>query len=379
MIVFIESIPTPYLVARFNVINKVFGGKIVVLFQASGDINRHWKQFPKIKFKYKILTDFPLRLGGKDIVTLHINTEILSYLSSNKRAIKRVVCCGWDTPTLWLATLWSIQNKVPYTIWAGSTEYELSWRRTVTHPLVKWIVAHADSFICYGKRSHDYQVGLGAESHQIDTFINSIDTSFFKLKANTEHRRIASLRRKFDIPQNSLVFLYVGQLIERKGVGALVESFASLLETFPNIQLVVVGKGPLEKDLKAPICQKFSERVTFIGHVEYNELPSIYAMSDVFILPSVEEVWGLVVNEAMACGLPVLVSKNAGCVDDLVLSGVNGYVFTPSALGISNALKKVASLPSSRLKKMGRESLRIISRHSDLKSARLLQVRWGEE
>ena len=103
----------------------------------------------------------------------------------------------------------------------------------------------------------------------------------------------------------------------------------------------------------------------FTGHKKADELPPLYAFAGCFVLPSTREPWGLVVNEAMACGLPVLVSERCGCAEDLVVAESNGFTFNPSrALELTHYLHQISGLTSVQRTLMGKASARIIRNYS---------------
>lgn len=115
-------------------------------------------------------------------------------------------------------------------------------------------------------------------------------------------------------------FLFVGRLIEEKNLGWLIERFAE----HPELHLCIIGFGPLEEELKNIVK---SDNVTFVGAVNNKELPAWYQKADVFILPSKSETWGLVVEEALNNGTPVMLSEAVGCADDLVIKCGTGVVY----------------------------------------------------
>jgi glycosyltransferase involved in cell wall biosynthesis len=122
------------------------------------------------------------------------------------------------------------------------------------------------------------------------------------------------------------VVLYCGQFIQRKGLRYLLEAYASIKMRHQDVALVMIGYGPERVLLLEQVERSGLSDVHVVDHVELTEMPKMYAMADVFVLPSLEETWGLVVNEAMACGLPVIVTDRAGASIDLVRQGENGYV-----------------------------------------------------
>jgi glycosyltransferase involved in cell wall biosynthesis len=106
----------------------------------------------------------------------------------------------------------------------------------------------------------------------------------------------------------------------------LLDAFATVKRQFQDVALVLVGYGPQQAELEWLVAEKHLEDVHFIGHAEVDDMPNLYALADIFVLPSTEETWGLVVNEAMACGLPVILTDRVGAAPDLVDDGCNGYV-----------------------------------------------------
>jgi glycosyltransferase involved in cell wall biosynthesis len=104
----------------------------------------------------------------------------------------------------------------------------------------------------------------------------------------------------------------------------------------------MAGAGELERELRAFCADKMLKNVVFTGFINQSELPALYGASDIFVLPSEDEPWALAVNEAMCAGLPVIVSREVGCVPDLVRDGVNG--FTPSAGDVSGLARAIQQL-----------------------------------
>lgn len=319
----IDNLLTPYIVSRYNEINTVLDNNLEVWFQANGDVNRHWTSFPKIKFKYLILEDTPIRLKGEDTHTFHINSQVINLLREKKPYLKRVILCGWDS-FAYLYTAWYCTTKgIPYTLWSGSTLFEQSWRRVLFWPVIKMVVSYAADYIVYGTRAKTFLQSLGAKSEKINVFYNSVDVNYFLTEAKKLVSKKEMIRKKFKLRAHHYVFLFVGQLIERKGIPELLKAFTFLQEKRSDCSLLIVGNGILEKEiknLKVP-------NIRHLSHREYNQMPEVYAAADCLILPSKEEVWGLVVNEAMASSLPVIVSNRVGASEDMVVPGRTGYTY----------------------------------------------------
>lgn len=161
-------------------------------------------------------------------------------------------------------------------------------------------------------------------------------------------------------------FLYVGRLAPEKNVESLLAAWVEYRRAGGGWSLMLVGDGPSAAALKRQAERSpFSAEICFVGLRTSRELPKFYAFAGCFVLPSVREPWGLVVNEAMAAALPVLVSSNCGCARDLVEEGSNGFLFDPTSTSdLTGRLQAIASRSSQELKVMGSTSARIIRAYS---------------
>lgn len=234
----IDSIITPYIVPRYNAIQEKIDGNFTVWFQSFTDVNRKWTNFPETYFQYDFLKDKPIRLVGKDISTFHINYEFPKKLQELNP--DHIIICGWDSFASLYAVLWARKNKKKLTLWAGSTKYETSWRRTLTLPYVKWIIRNCTDFISYGTRATEYFVSLGANKAKIQSFYNTVDIDFFSQNAEKLRPQKEEIKKKYDI-KTKYVLLFVGQLIKRKGIYEILNGFAEFQKTHPDISLVFAG------------------------------------------------------------------------------------------------------------------------------------------
>ena len=157
------------------------------------------------------------------------------------------------------------------------------------------------------------------------------------------------------------VIMFNGRLVPRKGGDILLRAFAALKPDAPDAGLLFVGYGPEETRLKELATALNVNHVHFAGHVRLEDLPGYYACADVFVLPSWGEPWGLVINEAMAAGLPVIATDQVGASVDLIRDGVNGYV-TPARdpVALAHALRQVLDDPA-RAAQMGQQSAQVIA------------------
>jgi glycosyltransferase involved in cell wall biosynthesis len=149
-----------------------------------------------------------------------------------------------------------------------------------------------------------------------------VDTELFARQAAEVRKDAGARRRLLGLPPR--FFLYVGRVVLEKGVFELLRAYGTLSEELKaEIGLVFVGEGPA----RAELMRRAPDGVQFKGFAQRDELAGYYGLADAFVFPTHSDPWGLVVNEAMACGLPIVASSAAGCVADLVKDGWNGRVF----------------------------------------------------
>jgi 1,2-diacylglycerol 3-alpha-glucosyltransferase len=157
-------------------------------------------------------------------------------------------------------------------------------------------------------------------------------------------------------------FLFVGRLVKEKGVHELLQSYAKLdRSTREQIGLVFVGDGASRKELEQQAASVAPGTIRFSGFAQREQLPAYYALADMAILPTYSDTWGLVVNEAMACGLPIIVSRPAGCALDLITDGWNGLVVPAQEVSaLSSAMQSLASQPELRARMAANSRKRLV-------------------
>lgn len=222
------------------------------------------------------------------------------------------------------------------------------------------IVGLADAFFCFGSSSAAYLKTLGVPDRKITV----------KHAAVVDDDVILSVFRKAQesTPKTRHSFIYVGRLAPEKNLELLLKAFLSVNNRPEKWDLVFIGAGPSENTLRQ--MAGGSPYVHFKGAHPWYEVPDYLAQSDVLILPSTSEPWGLVVNEAMICGMPVIVSDKCGCAPDLVIDNENGYTFDPkNQSSLEEKLSNFMDQPD-RIERMGQKSLEIIQPFSVREVAR---------
>ncbi|MBQ7892665.1 MAG: glycosyltransferase family 4 protein [Alistipes sp.] len=175
----------------------------------------------------------------------------------------------------------------------------------------------------------------------------------------------SNLKKSLDIQDEGLIFLFVGQLVERKGIKELLSGWSEHLNNFPDDTIIVAGQGVLGKELQN--IYKNEKSIKFVGQVSYDHIAEYLAIADISVMPTLEDNWSLVVPEAMACSKPVATTPYNGCHIELIEEGKNGYVFDP--LEKSSIVKMLAAFHNANLSNMGKRSKEIIANYTPLTAA----------
>jgi glycosyltransferase involved in cell wall biosynthesis len=197
-------------------------------------------------------------------------------------------------------------------------------------PVMRAFYRFCDRLLAIGSANAAFYRAMGVPEEKIFVVPYSVDNDRFIEAAGLARDRRAEVRRRYGIPADRPALLYAAKFTQRKRPADLLEAARRLKgEMRRPFSIVMAGSGELEQELRAFCAKHALENVVFTGFVNQTELPALYGASDAFVLPSEDEPWGLAVNEAMCAGLPVVVSREVGCVTDLVRDGVNG--FAPAA------------------------------------------------
>jgi glycosyltransferase involved in cell wall biosynthesis len=232
---------------------------------------------------------------------------------------------GYYDPAQVLLLFWAKLHGVKVVI-SSESNARHNPRQFVKEIIKKTILKIADGFICFGSSSTAYFLELGIQPNTILTNKAAVvDNDLLRKKYEQAVINKQQLKVKLQLPQYN--FMYVGRLIELKNLLRLLDCFSTIQSQ--NWGLILLGEGDQKPDLERFIASKNIQNITFLKGVNWYEVSEAMALADVFVLASTSEAWGLVVNEAMVCGLPVLVSDCCGCVEDLVKNNENGFVFDP--------------------------------------------------
>jgi glycosyltransferase involved in cell wall biosynthesis len=339
-VAFLMEIPTPYRDSLFERLCRNQDLNFEVLYCASSEYGRGWKQEHK-NYPYKVLPGFRCPIVGRHIFVLKINLGIWHRLLKGNYGA--VIISGYIQPTMQLAILWCLWHKVPYILWSES--HNLTPRsilkRLIKRPLVRFTVKRAAALFVMGSNSSDYFISYGADPSDIFLFPNAPDVKRLAEESSNYGNDIENLREELGI-QGSPVIIYTGRLVGFKDVETLLRAFQLVQQEMPQAGLVIVGDGYLRSSLEDLARGLKLNNIFFSGFIQPKDLVKYYACADIFVLPSYDEPWGVAVHEAMACGLPVVVSDKAGCAKDLVWPGQSGFIFCAKDIkGLASAIAKL--------------------------------------
>ncbi|SCW52187.1 Glycosyltransferase involved in cell wall bisynthesis [Paenibacillus tianmuensis] len=318
-VLFITNIPSPYRVDFFNALGKHC--ELTVWFQAKNESNREWEvEGLGTHFNYKFL---PGRTFGLD---KHINPSVLRELRKSRFDLYVMGC--YSSPTEMMAIQWLRMNGIPFILNSDGgfpAPEESAWKRK----LKTRFISSASFWLSTGVNCTRYLQYYGAKPALIHEYpISSVSYTSEQLRP-LRPERTAELKMRHGL--NKFVFLSVGQFIERKGFDVLLRSFRELNAS--ETSLLLIGGGPQEVQYKAYIQEHGMKNVVLLPFVQKNALIDYFKLADAFVLPTRYDVWGLVLNEALMFGLPLISTLNAGAAYDLIENGGNGFTIPAEDAG----------------------------------------------
>ena len=323
--VILTEIIAPYRIPVFNALARREGVDLHVIFLAETDkALRQWRIYTdEIRFSYEVLPSWRWRAGKHSLL---VNRGLWSALDA--ASPQAILCGGYNYPASWESLWWARRRNVRFVLWTESNQRDQRSGRAGVEWLKRYFVNSCNAFVVPGKSSFAYLQTLGVSEQVIFTAPNAVDNTFFATQAEKTRAHPAEFREKFGLPARFILF--VGRLVPEKGVFDLLEAYAKLESGLRSeVGLVFAGDGVSREELAQQAKRISPGMVCFPGFAQREDLAGLYALAETLVLPTHSDPWGLVVNEAMACGLPIIVSSVAGCSADLVEDGWNGYIVPP--------------------------------------------------
>jgi glycosyltransferase involved in cell wall biosynthesis len=317
----------PNRVALFERVQSTDGVELLVVYETVIESNRQWRVARNVPYPNVLLRSLTIdlhRLGTDAYVHLPLR-PLEPLLSFGPDVVVGAGGGTWSSPANILAFLSRRRHGWTFLPWWGSLARDRpTLARRLGEPWIRHFLSRSDLCLAYGTRATTELMRLGVAKTKIRCIPNAVPSNG-GLVANQR-------------PHRPLRYLFVGQLIPRKGVSELLTAFSGLSEG----ELVIAGDGPLRGLVERAVAT--DPRITYVGHLERDSLQELYASTDVLMLPSRYEVWGLVINEAIQHGAAVIATKSVGATDDLLAPQVNGYVTqSADAAELGDAMRRIAA------------------------------------
>jgi glycosyltransferase involved in cell wall biosynthesis len=223
-----------------------------------------------------------------------------------------------------------------------------------------------DGALAIGRLNRDYYLHYGIDASRIFPMPYAVDNEFFRTAALRARPNREALRAELGLKSQRPVILFASKMQPHKRAGDLLEAYARLSpdnEANSAAYLIFAGDGEERIALECRARELKCDSIRFVGFRNQSELPAFYDLCDVFVLPSEHEPWGLVVNEAMNAGKPVIVSDRVGAGTDLVEEGINGFIYSVGDVAaLAGHLHQLVENPERR-STMGMQSLEILARY----------------
>lgn len=268
---------------------------------------------------------------GRSLVEWRKGKRILQWIDQN--AVRAVVLGGYNDPGRWALIAGCRSRGIPCFLFGDSNircDTARGFKALIKARVIRWAVKSCYGIMPCGELGRQYFTKYGANPSRIYPFPYEPD---YQIIQTVDDAALDKARTQFSFARQRRRLVYSGRLIPIKRVDLLIDAFTTLASRFKDWDLVIVGGGPLLEELQRRVPVAMKNRVQWIGFVDDQQtMSAIYRCSEILVLPSDCEPWGVVINEAVAAGMAVIASENVGAAYDLVEDGVNGRIFPPGNL-----------------------------------------------
>jgi glycosyltransferase involved in cell wall biosynthesis len=353
---FITDIPTPYRDPLLARLHRQPGLDLQVTYCAVSFVDRDWR-LPELGFPARVLVRRGVVRRNETVLTYLIQPEIAGIIWRGRYDL--LVVSSFAQPTSVIAMVTARLLGLPYAVVCESHARKDRSRtlELLRGPLLRQLLGHAAGGFATGSLARAYLHDYGIPEDRLFFLPNTPDVDRFRREATAARPRRDVTRARLRTAATAPVAIFVGRLLAIKEVDTLLEAWSLVRERRPDAMLWVVGAGPE----RARLLRRAGDGVRFAGFCQQEELPALYAAADCFVLPSRDEPWGVVVNEAAACGLPLVTSDRVGAAADLVHQGQTGYTFPAGdARALAARLLAILGLPD-RGASLGAAARRVVS------------------
>jgi glycosyltransferase involved in cell wall biosynthesis len=355
----VTNIPTPYRVYFFRALQqelKLLDISLLVSFMALTEKGRYWpyRRGQDLGFPYVLHRGIHFYVSG---VPFHLNMGILKRAAFGKDDVT-IVAGGWLYPSSFLVPL--VRRTGMCLFWSESNLS--SQRRTgiLASYARRAILSRFDGFCIPNQRAYDWLKAFlpGLSNKNTISLPNLVDETLFSREVEARRVRREALLNDYSIDAGDRVFLCPVRLMERKGVRAFLHAIADL--SCPNATILIAGDGPDRAQIETVASNMANIKARLLGFCDQGRMLDLYALADVFLLPSFQDPNPLSVIEACHAGLPLLISRRLGNYPETLREGENGWSFDPSdPASCREALERAVGTSPQDLKRMGSVSFRI--------------------
>lgn len=369
----VNTHPIQYFAPLYAALNRVDDLEITALYLSDFSLRgAHDRDFGKaVTWDVDLLAGYESRFIGKNLGTIEpygffstISPEIFAEISPKRYDALWIHGHGYAAKMIALAA--GRLKGVPVFM-RGETHLGLGISRAkaaARRIMMGALYRQCAGLLAIGAANRDFYRAMGVDDKRISLVPYTVDNDRFIAAARITPGEREDWRKRLGIEDDAPIILFASKFQGRKRPGDLLKAFLQLRRDGLDAHLVMVGSGELEVELHQLASDAGDRNVHFPGFFNQSDLPRVYAASELFVLPSENEPWGLIVNEVMCAGLPVIVAQEVGCVRDLVQDGVNGATYPSGDIGaLAAAIRSVLADPVKRMA-MGAASRRIIDHWS---------------
>ncbi|MGR6034295.1 MAG: glycosyltransferase family 4 protein [Candidatus Nitrosoglobus sp.] len=351
-IVYWNNIPAPYMVDRFNAVADRGNFEFEAWFNDRIEQSRSWivdESNWRFRYRYLPVTSIARHKLHWPIPLLKRKPDVLVSLYGEPAFV-----AGWCIAHL---------RRIKTCFRVLMTHDRLEARHPIKEALKRFLFNRVDAIESPGEDGKLFAMHYGAQSEKIFFATHTVNIAQFV--SRSEKARAERERLRAELKLKGIVFIYVGRLLWSKGLNYLLEAFRIVQQQVDSeVTLMLVGDGPEEIKLRQICEEQGIQNIAFAGFQQNPDLPPYYAVSDVFVFPTLGDTYGLVVDEAMACSLPIISTSAVSEIHSRVEDAINGYIVPPEdSRALANRMLHLVNNPE-LLERMGKASAEKVVGHT---------------
>ncbi|HET8741433.1 MAG TPA: glycosyltransferase [Gaiella sp.] len=348
--------PTPYRTGMLDRLAERPEVDLTVVYAAPAVQRRAWE----VELRHRAVLLDGRRVPGASRVLRHdypLSTGVFRALRDALPEV--VVVSGWSTFASQATIAWCRRHGVPYVLLVESNERDArpGWRRAVKGAVVPWVVGGAAEVFVVGTLARESMLARGVDPERVSVLANTVDVERLAREADALAQRRDALRDQAGLQPGDIAVLSVARLAPEKGLDSLVRAVGAAGD--PRLVLLLAGSGPEREPLRT-LADRLGVRLVLLPDVPWERIAERYVLADVFALLSRHEPWGVVVNEAAACRLPLVLSDRVGAAYDLLEDGRNGVLVPADDVAAAAAAIRDFAADPERRRRAGAASRELV-------------------